>query len=283
MSKLSFIASGDRKYIVSRVLSLIKSDIVSRLKDADRVVIKPYIYSPDDQLSSAHADALESILEFISPHISKQVVIASGAMVGDTMEAFKKYNYFKLQDLYDFAIVDLNNDELIDNKLSSQTIRIPKTLMESDCIISLSPPRTDEQAIFSGSIANFIDTIAKNSQKSSTLNLVKKFAFPKNSSFRATPEFYKAEIVKEIFELFPVSFSVIDGYSFRKKSDSSSHLNAAHWASASLDTVSNDCLACQLLGIEIAHVDYLHLMAPEKELENNIVVGDDWRQSIASS
>lgn len=277
MSKLSFISSGDRKYVISRTLSLIKSDVVTAIKDRQRVVIKPYCYYSSDQLSSTHVDALEAVLEFIAPYVSKQIVLAEGTTVGKTLDAFRNYDYFKLQDIYDFAIVDLNDDaeERIDFD-NGFSLKVPETLLNADFIISLTPPRYDNRLLFAGAAVNILEPVFS-LNNSIGKKLVQKFSIKKPSQPKA--EFFDSVESKQIFSKLQIGLSVIDAYSI-KKGVTSSHLNAPHWGASSTDYVSNDCLASQLLGVPIDKVDYLNALSESIPLDSNVVVGDDWRNHI---
>ena len=281
MSKLSFIAASDRKYVISRTMSLIKSDIVSTLKDKKNVIVKPYCFYSSDQLSSTHVDALEAVLDFISPYITTQINLAEGTSVGRTLESFRNYDYFKLQDIYDFAVVDLNDEPLCPLQLESgEEIKVPEAYLKADAIVSVCPPRYDQRMLFAGTIINVLEPLYRYNS-AFTKKLVNRFSIRKEPE-NLSKEFFEATEICSLFKKLPVVLSVIDAYSI-KKGVTSSHLNTPHWASASIDAVSCDCLACQLLGVELSKVGYLDQAISTEDLEQNIVVGDDWRNHIISA
>lgn len=278
MSKISFISSGDRKYIISRTLSLIKSDIISDIKDKKQIVVKPYCYYSSDQLSSTYADAIEATLDFIAPHVKSQIILAEGTVIGKTLDAFQNYDYFKLQEIYDFAVVDLNDDELIPVTLTDgNEIKVPATLANSDYIISVAPPRYDMRMTFAGAIVNLLEPIFQ-LNFSPAKKLVNKLGLRKRYT-RPTQEFFSPNEIFELIHRLNLNLSVIDAYSI-KKGVSSMHLNTPHWASSSTDFLANDTLACQLLGVPVDKVGYLLELANESDSNNNIVVGDDWRHHL---
>lgn len=279
MSKLSFISASDRKYVISRALALIKSDVISSLKDKSNVVVKPYCYYSSDQLSSTHVEALDAVLEFIAPHIKTQIVLAEATTIGKTLDAFKNYDYFSLQELYDFAVVDLNDDEVENITLANgSVIKIPSTLYNADAIISVCPPRYDQRMLFAGALVNILEPIYKLNSSGGAIKFVRKLSLKKETESNQG-EFFSSSEIKDVIKSLPLSLAVIDAYSI-KKGVSSSHLNIPHWASSSTDAISNDCLACQLLGIDISKIEYLNSLISMDELEQNIVVGDDWRNHV---
>ena len=279
MSKVSYIASGDRIYITSRILSLIKTDIVSRIKNCQRVLIKPFIYSSDDQLRSTHADALEALLEFISPHVSTQITIAAGTEQGDTLDAFNRLNYFKLQDIYDFAIVDLNNEKYVDYKLQSRSVLLPEAYLNSDYIISLTPPILAKDNFFACSIANIIERILFPGHIKSN-KLLGKLSFSRKSDKSYDLRLFEENFISSVLDKLHLALSIIDAYSFSSAVNHGSKLSNPHWACASTDFIANDYFAMGQLGQNNAENDYLSRLI---ELLNQeaIVVGDSWQQHRA--
>ncbi len=287
MSKLSFISSNDRKYNVSRALALIKSDITSGLKSAKNVVLKPNCIVSDYQLAATHANAIEAVLEFICPHVNSQIILAEGTTKGDTLEAFKKYNYFDIQERFDLALVDLNDDEtelieLLDPKGNIYNAFLPKTILNADYFISVSPPKTNFRILFDATISNIFPSSFFSSKDTVASKLAKSFGISSNK--KLSPELYSYlhhNIIK-LFKKRQISLSIIDGFSSMQGNgpEHEGQTAATHWAIASVDPIAADILACRLLGIDIEPVKYLYELYSEHSKSEDIIVGDEWKNRI---
>lgn len=289
MSKISFIKSNDRKYNIERCLSLLKSEIISGLKDAKNVVIKPNCVSDKVKLAATNKEAIEAVLEFIKPYTTSQITLAEGCGVGDTIEAFKKFGYLELQEKYDFTMVDLNTDEyetiplLLKNGRIWQA-QIAKTVLNSDYLISVSPPKTHNEVVYTGAVKNvsvgsLVRSIASFSKRINRLNL--SLGLPRNNKalIHQGTEIINKNI-KNIFEKLSLKLAVIDGYeAMQGDGPVNGELVAAHWALASTDPLAADFLACQLMGIDVKDVGYLSLLKADEGPEH-FVVGDEWQKNI---
>ena len=288
MSKISFIKSDDRRYNIERCLSLIKSEVISVLKDCQNVVIKPNCVVDNNKLAATSVEALDALLEFISPYVSSQIVLAEGTGIGDTMKAFTNYGYFSLQEKYDFAILDLNNDDfemvnIIDQNRKNVPIQASKTILNSDCLISITPPKTHNEVVFSGGIKNVVVGSLLRPSGSLPARLASRLGLYKNSK-TAIHQGYFA-INRNIFSLFnkiPLKLSIIDGFeSMEGEGPIDGDLVPSHWAIASSDPIAADFLACQLMGIDIADIGYLALLEQaEEDKSDYFVTGDDWKKSV---
>jgi len=283
MAKLSYISSDDRKYNMGRVLSLIKSDVLGQIQNSTNIVVKPSCMSDNLQLASTHADALEALFEFISPYAKNQIILADGCSKGDTMNAFRNYGYFKVQDSFDFAIVDLNKDEIVDFPKSnaSDSIKIAKTIAEADCIISICPPRTDNTVLYSGAVKNIFEGAVPKYRSTFSSRFSESFHrnTPPNDS-QAQIDF-ASDSFAYAYNSLPYVLALIDGYSALQSEASiyEGEMVSSHWAIASTDAVFADYLSCQLLGIESSNVAYLdNLIDPDHK--NQIIVGDDWKKRV---
>lgn len=289
MSKISFIKSEDRKYNVNRCLSLIKSEIISGLKNAKNVVIKPNCVVDDFQLAATHVDAIDAVLEFIFPYVNTQITLAEGSGAGDTVRAFQNYNYFSIQEKYNFAFIDLNNDEfenieLINRKGEKCQAQISKTMLNSDFIISVSPPKTHNEVVYTGAIKNVaVGSLLKPKNKFSN-KIASKLGIIKNSK-SMIHQGYRAinQNIKILAEKIPMNLAILDAFT-AMQGDGPGHggeMVASHWALASTDSLMADCLACELMGIEVEDVGYLTLLLDEREkIEEPFIIGDSWRDSI---
>lgn len=282
MIKISYIKSDERQYNVERCLALIKSEITQQIKLAKKVVIKVDASRANNSGAVTNASALDSILKCIAPFVSGQITLVEGVKNGDTLTAFKNYNYLALQSLYDLAIVDLNTDEYLPIILSDKDGRnvdakVSKTLLESDYIISVSLPKTHSKILYSGAIHN-IAASAVVQERSSWLN---KFLPNINDSDSSgivyqCPEIATKNIMK-LYEKLTPKLSIIDCFeTVQGDGDIRGENVQTHFAVASTNAVAADYLAAKCLGFEIDDIGYLSKLS----LETNdiFVIGDDYEK-----
>jgi uncharacterized protein (DUF362 family) len=288
MSKVSFIQSNNRKYNISRSLSLIKSEVIAGLKNAKRIVVQPSCYTDDFQLAATHVDALDSLLEFIFPYSKNQITVAEGTTIGDTMTAFKNYSYFSIQEKYGFAVVDLNTDdtkniEVFDRRGNPLDICVSETILDSDYLISICPPKTHDSVVFSGAIESVVEGSLNRPVDTSSGGIMSRFSSHKNSKSNILQgSKYTNLNVKTLALKKMPDLAIIDGFS-AMQGDGPGHggeMVPAHWAISSSDSLSADILACNLIGIDIKDVGYLSKLTEEFGFSDPFVIGDDWRGHI---
>lgn len=286
MAKISFISSDDRAYNVSRCLSLIKSEITGRIQKSNNIVIKVNCFSENYQLSATQVDALSALLEFISPHVKTQIVLAEATKEGDTLKSFQNYGYFNIQEKFDLAFVDLSKDDFEDLVIKDDhnhdcVIKIPVTLLHSDYIISITPPKTHSHLNYFGALANLVPS-KQDPAESITRKERGKYLLPfRKKSIKSETDKY-INLLHNIYANLSVSLSIIDGYAVMQGDGpgTKGSLSAEHWAIASTNFTQADILSCRLLGINPQNIEYLSSNVQEDSDLNNIIVGDEWKKHI---
>lgn len=288
MSKVSFIKSDDRYYNVSRALSLIKGEIMTGLKNAKKVVVKPNCILDNFQLAATHVDALDALFEIITPYSKNQIILAEGTGVGDTMTAFKNYEYFSIQEKYGFAVVDLNTDEsekvsVFDRKGNLFDINMSKTILEADYLISICPPKTHDSVVYTGAIKN--TAVGSLSRPIDTFSggIVSRLNLHKNSKASIHQGYkYINENLKKLANIKMPDLAVIDGFSSMQGNGpgKDGEMVPTHYAIASGDAISADLLASTLMGIGVDDIGYLSSLKSEHEIPEPFVIGDNWRENI---
>lgn len=288
MSKISFIKSDDRKYNIDRSLSLIKREVIEATKNAKNIVIKPNCVVTDYQLAATHVDALEAVLDFIYPLAKKQITVAEGSGVGETVSAFKNYKYFSIQEKYGFAFIDLNKDDfetvdLKDKNGKSWSAQIAKTIVNADCLVSLTVPKTHNEVVYTGAIKNIAVGSLLRPEGGFAARLASKFGAVRNNKAMIHQGFHIinhniATLAKKI----KIDLSIIDGYSAMQGNGPAhgGELVPAHFAIASTDALLADILALKLMGIKIDDVGYLSILNKNNKNTDPFVIGDDWRESV---
>lgn len=288
MSKISFIQSNDRKYNVDRALSLIKSEIIHGLKNAKNIVIKPNCVVTDYQLAASHVDTLDAIFEFIAPFAKNQIILAEGSGIGETVDAFKNYNYFSIQEKYGFAFIDLNRDEfktidLIDRHGKKWGAQVAKTILDADYLISVAVPKTHNEVVYTGAIKNIAVGSLLRPEGNFASRIASRFGASHNNKAMIHQGLHA--INQNLFTLakkINISLAVIDGYE-AMQGDGPGHggeLVPAHWALASSDALSADLTALKLMGIDTKDVGYLSMLEQDIKPEEPFIIGDNWREAI---
>lgn len=288
MSKISFIQSNDRKYNVNRALSLIKSEIIHGLKNAKNIVVKPNCVVTDFQLAATHVDTLDAIFEFIAPFAKNQMILAEGSGIGETVDAFKNYNYFSIQEKYGFAFIDLNRDEfrtveLIDRHGKKWGAEVAKTILDADYLISVTVPKTHNEVVYTGAIKNVAVGSLLRPEGSFAAKIASRFGMVKNNK-EMIHQGIRA-INQNLFTLakkINISLSVIDGFE-AMQGDGPGHngeLVPAHWALASSNALTADLTALKLMGIDLKDVGYLSMLEENLKPEEPFIIGDNYRNSI---
>ena len=292
MSKISFIKSDDRKYNITRCLSLIKSEITQGLKNARTIVVKPNCVTENNRLAATNAVALEALLEFISPFIDGQIIIAEGTGMGNTMEAFKNFGYLSLGEKFDLQWVDLNTDESEEIELLRKNgktfkAKFAKTLLNADYLISISPPKTHNEVIYTGAIKNVsVGGLTKTySYGADGFFLANKFGLNRNYKI-SIHQGYQAinKNLVSIFNKIPLKLSILDGFEVMEGNGPiDGDMVPAHFAIASSDPIAADNLSCKVLGIDPSDVGYLTMI---KELAKHddtkdFIIGEEWKENIS--
>lgn len=157
-AKLALVQGQPRYAIVNQALALIADEVsFDRVHD---VVIKPNLVS-QRQLSATHLDAMRAVLDFVRARYGGRVKIAEGAALDITWDSFRTFGYEALVADYGAELVDLNADVVISVRVYGRqmqpiSLRLARTVVESDLRISVGPPKTHDAAIVTCSIKNMV-------------------------------------------------------------------------------------------------------------------------------
>ncbi|MBN2389404.1 MAG: DUF362 domain-containing protein [Anaerolineae bacterium] len=153
------LVQGDDRYDnVRAALDLIADEVT--FEERQQVLIKPNLVA-HRQLAATHNDALRAVLDFVRARYTGSLVIAEGAALVNTLESFAHFGYEALVAPYDVTLVDLNADDTVpvqvyDRHWQPRTLRLARTVVESDVRISVGPPKTHDAAIVTLSIKNMV-------------------------------------------------------------------------------------------------------------------------------
>jgi uncharacterized protein (DUF362 family) len=155
---VGLIQGNDRYANLRAALDLVADDIT--FDGRRQVLIKPNFVS-QRPLAATHNDAMRAVLDFVRARYAGPVVVAEGAALVNTWQSFAHFGYEALVAPYDVTLVDLNADDTVpvqvyDRHWQPRTLRLARTVVESDLRISVGPPKTHDTAIVTLSIKNMV-------------------------------------------------------------------------------------------------------------------------------
>jgi uncharacterized protein (DUF362 family) len=158
---VSLVRSEGHYEGVRASLEEIEELIKRELKGKERLLVKPNFVSVYIPLSATHVDAVHALLDFITQHYSGKITIAEGPSAGSIWDGIENYGYMKLKEKFDLDFVDLNQDEfftldVFDRNLHQMKVRVARFVIESDCKISITRPKTHDVVIATLSIKNMV-------------------------------------------------------------------------------------------------------------------------------
>lgn len=125
------------------------------------VLVKPNLVVPSRPYAITHPDALAVLLDEIRARYDGPLTVAEGCALDSTTEAFISQGYEALAAFYRARLIDLNAAEVVPVPVygrhgRSLRVRLARCVIESDCRISLSLPKTHDVVLVTLSIKNMI-------------------------------------------------------------------------------------------------------------------------------
>ncbi|NOX44432.1 MAG: DUF362 domain-containing protein, partial [Caldiserica bacterium] len=125
----------------------------------ETVLVKPNCVSSTNQLAATHVDALEAVLEAVTAHDPKRVIVGEGS-AEDTDRAFRDFGYHRLAERFDVEFLDLNRDryeilEVFGAGGERIPVRVSRTALES-FRVSVALPKTHDTVIVTLSLKNMV-------------------------------------------------------------------------------------------------------------------------------
>jgi len=212
------------------------------VKNKRNIVIKPNLTAPLESKKgvTTDIDVIRAILDKIPK--PERVTIAEGSGgTAKNFETFKINNYYRLEGEYGVRLVDTNYDEFIDvpvkNPLVFKSIKISKTVFNSDFLISVAKLKIHSIAKVTGTLKNIMGACPK-------IQKMKIHAF----------------IPRSLIDLNTVKlpdFGVIDGIFANEIDECVSYPVKMGIILASKDCVALDCVASRIMGINPESVFYI--------------------------
>ena len=242
------VTKADGHYEGSRkTLELIEDRIAERIERKKRVLIKPNFVSTRKQVAASHVDVIRAVLDVISEHYDGEITIGEGPAIGSLDEAIR--NFDSLIGEYGVVFKDLNSDhhvelEGVSSELKPLKLRVSKTILESDYIVSVAKPKTHDCVIATLSIKNVV-----------VGSLV---TAPEKEKIHQGAKAINLNIAELAKHCMP-SLGLIDGFEgMEGEGPTKGDPVSLGVASASLHPVSLDSVIAWMMGFDPLNIGYLH-------------------------
>ena len=160
MSKVAITRGSTRLETVSMALELALEGF--DWSSCNFILVKPNFVSTTNQLASTHVDAVRAVLRFVREHTDQLVFIGEGTANSNTWEGFLNFGYLELKkEFRGITFLDLNDDQVtgltaFTRKLEPQKLHVAMTPLESNCVISVGPPKVHDTVIVTASLKNVV-------------------------------------------------------------------------------------------------------------------------------
>ena len=228
---------------VTKALELIEDSVADRISSSMRIVIKPDFFFTKQGLCTS-VDAVRAILDFVFEYTNKKITIAEGLYNGGEIQpVFHRAGLHELADDYGLKYVDLNRDAFVTISLGSDqlslakgsrlSLRVAKTILNSDFRISVAVPKLTGVR-FSAAMTNMaIGGLISNGT-----------AAVKNNKAKLLSGRYYDAAVAELLKVVRPHLSVVDGF----KSVVNNRSVETNFCAASADGIAADVIAASALG-----------------------------------
>ena len=254
---------GDRRQNVYTALDLVRADVESRV--AEQVMLKPNFLSGKNQLASSHADAMRGAIDFLltTPKPPSEILIAEAGNEDYPGQAWDVYGYHALHAEYPSLTirwVDLHQEtNWVETPIlladGSETIaRMPKTVLDCPCTISVAIPKTHDVCVVTLALKNMImGTIYKPDR-------VKMHGFP-NHAARVLPD--EAQVLNinliRLSRFLAPDVALIDGaWGLQGNGPGGEDGFPFGLAAASTDVFAADAVMAKAMGFEPLELGLLH-------------------------
>lgn len=260
-SRVGLAHENDHRRNVFTALDLVRDEVIPKL--ADRVLLKPNLFSSTNQVTSTHADAVRGALDFLQtvPNPPSEVIVAEGGNEAYSGEAFDNYGYRALANEVPFSVslIDLNAEErwqeaeivLADGK--PYTVRMPRRVLDCPCTISLAVAKTHDVCVATLAYKNMVMGTLHRGDR------VKMHGFPAHDKRELPREAQTLNVnLMRVAAWLTPDVGVIDG-TVGLEGNGPGGDEAVPWgiAAASADTFAADAVMAKAMGFEPMELGWL--------------------------
>jgi uncharacterized protein (DUF362 family) len=276
MPTVSLVKGNNRRDTIKSSLDLISDDIKKGLKPG-KLIIKPNFVSTSLQLAASHADQIRGILDHFREFYDKKIIIAEAAspLSGGTREGFEKFGYYQLAEEYNVELLDLNESlfesvPILDKEGRTIHVRISGVLLDRDnYLVSAAKLKTHDTVVVTLSIKNMVMGSIYTDDKAMVHQGYK----------------YINLNLAEMAGLVWPDLAVIEGLTGMEGNGPEYGTPVdSGVAISSTDALAADSVACEVMGVDINKVGYLHYCSEKglgkSDLEQIDVRGEDLNECI---
>lgn len=264
-SKVALIKGKNRYSNIKKALKILEPEVKNQLQDKEKILVKPNLVTsnPNRPAAVTDLDALRAVLDFIIPLKNKgaKVIVGEDCATEDTEVAFKNFGYSELENEYNIKLKDLSQDKVVAVKIYSKNLKrnlkqhIFKTFLDSDYIISVSPPKTHDAVIITLSLKNIVVGAIQEKYKTGEKN------------FHQGPKALNLSLALLAKVIYP-HLSVIDGFeAMEGNGPSRGEVVKTNLALASSDFLAADSVMARIMGFDPENIGYLYY-CHKKDLGN---------------
>lgn len=284
LSEVSIVRGDDRAGNIRQALELIED----KIRLGERIVIKPNMVSITKPLSATHADALDAVLQFIRERTRAEITVAEGCANADSMKGFEIYGLAEVAKRHGARLVDLNRDkwvevEVLDRDLRPITLRLARTIAQSDCRISLTPMKTHDTVIVTLSLKNLVmgSLIRRGRHSSEHLerltHWLSHWVRPRDALYPRGFGWVVRHVIRSdkvamhqtyatmnynlflIARAYPAHLAILDGFTAMEgRGPTAGKAVDLRLAVASTDFIAADSIGARIMGFDPQEVGYLH-------------------------
>jgi uncharacterized protein (DUF362 family) len=260
-AKVCLVKGNDRRDIIYQALKKIEDDVFASIGDK-KILIKPNFVATNRQLAATHVDVMRGILDFLTPHHKKQIIVGESTCSREgTFSGYKNYGYLALEKEYNVKLIDLNKQPwqyryVIGRGNRPIPIRIISTFFDPDLyIISAAKMKTHDRVVTTLSLKNVLLGAPLNDYHHNDKGLMHTAS---NFSPEAVLNYNLFHMAQEIYP----DLGVIDGFEAMEGNGPIGGTPVdARIAMASLDPLALDTLGTKLMGFDPSRIMYLASMA----------------------
>ena len=159
LTRIALCQGNDRVENLRRSIAMVINNL--NWPNYRQVLIKPNLVEPECALAITHIDALAVLLEEIRTRYDGSIRIGEGCALMPTPDAYQLLGFNHLANFYNAHLVDLNADEWLSVQIYRRNgrllnVRLAQTVIQSDCRISLTLPKTHDVVRVTLTIKNMI-------------------------------------------------------------------------------------------------------------------------------
>jgi uncharacterized protein (DUF362 family) len=254
---VSLVKGNDRRDIVYRSLKSIEDEVLASI-GGRRVMIKPNVCVDKKPLAVTHADAVRAVLDFLTPHYKKQILIAESGVL-DTSNGFKNNGYLPLENEYDAKLVDLNVGDtrsyyVFNKDNEPQPVRLVAPFLDPGIfIISLARMKTHSEVVVTLALKNLLMAAPIQDYKTSDKGFMHQGPYTPNQILH----FNLFHVAQKVYP----DLAVIDGFeSMEGDGPAWGTPFDSRVALASLDPLAADVVGTKIMGFDPQKILYLSAM-----------------------